>query len=74
MIPFAIEKGITEITLFLDAPHPNEWIDKVDPNWSGAIPATLIVDNEEAFRSFLEKKLTYKDLEKIIKPIIKKKL
>jgi hypothetical protein len=38
----------------------NAWIDRVDPSWSGAIPATLIYRGEQ--RVFLEKELTYNEL------------
>ena len=38
----------------------NSWIDRVDPSWSGAIPATLIFNREK--RVFLEKELTRDEL------------
>ena len=32
----------------------NSWIDKVDPRWSGAIPATLIINTSTGERRFVE--------------------
>ncbi len=38
----------------------NSWIDRIDPSWSGAIPATLIYNRET--RVFLEQELTRDEL------------
>jgi hypothetical protein len=40
----------------------NAWIDRVDPSWTGAIPATLIYRKDQ--RLFFEKELTYDELSK----------
>ncbi len=46
--------------LLLNEPDANAWIDKVDPSWTGALPATLIYKGED--RLFFEKELTYQDI------------
>ncbi|WP_159023622.1 thioredoxin-like domain-containing protein [Formosa sp. L2A11] len=51
--PFLKEKGITSKVVMLDDPDANSWIDKIDPNWSGAIPFTIIFNAEK--RSFHER-------------------
>ncbi len=51
--PFLKEKGITSKVVLLDDPDSNTWIDKIDPNWSGAIPFTIIFNNKN--RSFHER-------------------
>lgn len=57
---FLEEKGITaEVRLMTDHNY-NEWIDLVDPSWSGAIPATLIYNGDK--RVFLEKELEKEEL------------
>ena len=28
--------------LLFDGGNPNDWIDRIDPNWSGSIPASLV--------------------------------
>jgi thiol-disulfide isomerase/thioredoxin len=38
------------------------YIDRIDKNWSGAIPATLIVNAGRQFRQLIEKELTYAEL------------
>jgi thiol-disulfide isomerase/thioredoxin len=53
VIPFVHKHNITERVLLLDAGDPNKWIDRVDPSWSGAIPATLFTYKNK--RLFVEK-------------------
>ncbi|KJD35608.1 thioredoxin [Tamlana sedimentorum] len=53
--PFLKEKNITAKVIMLDDPDANSWINKIDPNWSGAIPFTIIsINNKRMFyeRSF----------------------
>jgi thiol-disulfide isomerase/thioredoxin len=58
--PFLKEKEITADVLLVTDLDYNAWIDRIDPSWSGAIPATLIYNREK--RVFLEKELTHKEL------------
>ncbi len=70
--PFLKEKGITSKVILLDDPDANSWIDKIDPNWSGAIPFTIIFNNKS--RSFHERDFKdIKDLENEINKTIKNK-
>ena len=57
--PFLKKKGITSKVVLLDDPDANSWIDKIDPNWSGAIPFTIIFNNKKRF--FYER--MFKDIE-----------
>ena len=41
LIPFVEKNDIQCEVVHLDAPKANEWIDRVSPEWSGAIPATI---------------------------------
>ena len=53
VIPFIEKRGLkSEVVLLADGKY-NNWIDKVDPNWSGAIPITLIIKGKE--KLFYEK-------------------
>jgi hypothetical protein len=56
--------------VFMDESNANKWIDKVDPRFSGAIPATLIVHSNSGFRYFKEGEMTFEELEKNVKPLI----
>ena len=42
LIPFINERNLESDILLLNDPRSNRWIDKVSPEWSGAIPATVI--------------------------------
>ena len=42
VIPFLKEKEITADVLLMTDLDYNSWIDRIDPSWSGAIPATLM--------------------------------
>jgi thiol-disulfide isomerase/thioredoxin len=65
LIPFAQKHNINREIVLLDAGNPNKWIDKVDPDWSGAIPATLFIG--EDVRLFREK--SYDSMEEIMEDI-----
>ncbi|NME69641.1 TlpA family protein disulfide reductase [Flammeovirga aprica] len=41
------KKNLTTPTLWLDDPDGNAWLGKVNPNWDGAIPVTLIIDKNK---------------------------
>jgi thiol-disulfide isomerase/thioredoxin len=63
---FAQKKGLNPEGLYLiDDVDYNSWIDKVSPEWSGAIPATLIVKNGKKY--FYEKEFHEGELEELIK-------
>ena len=44
---FLANRGITIETVLLADSRANDWIDKVSPLWSGSIPATLLITEEE---------------------------
>ncbi len=67
VIPFLKSNRLTENVAMLHDPQANEWIDQVDTEWSGAIPATLIFRKES--RVFIEKALSYYELLSIIQTI-----
>ncbi len=70
VVPFVEKRGITTEVLLLDEVDYNSWIDKVDPSWSGAIPATLIINHKTGQRRFLERELKEGELEQIINELI----
>ena len=63
---FVSRKKILSQVLILDERNPNLWIDKVDKNWSGALPATLVVNSKTGKRKFLERELHEGELESLI--------
>jgi len=68
VIPFIREREITAPVYLVTDLQYNEWIDRVDPSWSGAIPATLIYNRGQ--RIFLEKELTREELYENINQIL----
>lgn len=69
--PFLSRKGINSEVLILDGGNdPNKWIDRIEPQWSGAIPATIILRTSDNYRGFFEREFTYEELEALISPLL----
>jgi len=47
LIPFIERKKITAEVLLLSDKDYNSWLPKIDKDWSGAIPATLIIQGKK---------------------------
>ena len=58
---FLRKKGFSCETALMNDGKPHMWIDKVDPHWSGAIPATLFVSQGK--RLFKEQEFTFEMLD-----------
>jgi thiol-disulfide isomerase/thioredoxin len=63
---FAKREGFDSEILFLDETDADHFCPQIDPAWSGAIPATLILHNANGYRKFIEGKIEYAELENII--------
>ena len=53
---------LTAEVLWLVDPDANTWIPKVDPDWEGVIPATLVVNQSRNIRAFKESSFTQEEL------------
>lgn len=62
LLPFVKKKDLKSEILLLDEQNPNEWIDKIEPEWTGSLPATIILRNRIKKRVFLEKQLEKEEL------------
>ena len=60
--PFVKQRGLKSEVLLLNEPDPNDWIDKVDAKWSGALPFTLIFNNQTKQRTSFERELSAAEL------------
>ena len=67
---FRAAKKLSSEVVLLDETKYNEWIDKINPAWGGAIPATLFIKNSTNYMLFHEKSLTFEELQSIVKPLI----
>lgn len=68
--PFVAKKKFTPPVVLLDAPNPNSWIDRISSDWSGAIPATLVIKTSDDVRAFYEREFTFDELQSIIQPLM----
>jgi thiol-disulfide isomerase/thioredoxin len=66
---FVARKNLQSTVVILAEQNPNSWIDKIDKNWSGALPATLIVNTATGKRKLIQKELHEGDLEKYIEEV-----
>jgi len=62
LVPFVKEKDLKGQVVILDDPKMNEWIPKIDKDWEGGIPATLIYNKSK--RAFYPHGFTYEELNK----------
>ena len=69
LIPFLDDRKISSEIIVLDQKDADVWMEKIDKNWSGSIPATLIYNNKN--RKFVEEKFdSTKELEDLLKPLL----
>jgi thiol-disulfide isomerase/thioredoxin len=68
---FIVRKELKSTVYLIDDIDYNSWIDKVDTQWSGAIPATLIINPSNGKRTFIEHELKEGELEQMITGILK---
>jgi thiol-disulfide isomerase/thioredoxin len=62
--PFVANKNIKSEVVLFDDQQTDFWINDINQNWSGAIPATLIYKNAE--RWFYEKEFNFDELIELI--------
>jgi len=53
-------------TFLLDETDYDAWIDRIEPSWQGAIPATLVLNNAKKERVFINQETNYQQLESVI--------
>lgn len=71
VVPFITKRRMNSSTVvLLDEPNYNSWIDKIDPNWSGALPFTVIINTAKNERKVFERAFTKAELENELKPFI----
>ncbi|HEV8513832.1 MAG TPA: TlpA disulfide reductase family protein [Cyclobacteriaceae bacterium] len=68
---FIERKKILSQVVILAEENPNDWIEKIDKSWSGALPSTLVVNPNSGKRKFIQGELKEGDLEKLIQEVSK---
>ena len=70
LVPFVKENDLKGEVVILDDPKMKEWIPKIDADWQGGIPATLIYNKDK--RTFYPHGFTYEELNTELKSFIDK--
>ena len=60
LLPFIKKNNVQSTVVLLDDANENYWINDIDSQWSGAIPATLIYTTKK--RAFYEQSFTKEEL------------
>ncbi|WP_113635202.1 TlpA disulfide reductase family protein [Nubsella zeaxanthinifaciens] len=66
VIPFVTQHQIKSEVFVVDEPDQQKLIDRVDKKWSGALPATLIINTAQSRRSFYERTFNYEELKAVL--------
>jgi thiol-disulfide isomerase/thioredoxin len=72
--PFIRKKNLRSDIFLLNESDANSYIDRISKDWSGAIPATLIVNADKFVKKFFEKKFeSFEDLNSSVTNALNKK-
>jgi thiol-disulfide isomerase/thioredoxin len=63
---FMARKKLQSKVVILAESDPNSWIEKIDKNWEGALPATLVINTKTGKRKLVQQELHEGELEKLI--------
>ena len=70
LMPFLKKKNYSFATGYMAEKNFNNWVPKIDENWSGSIPATLIINQNE--RVFVEQEFeSFEKLNEFVNQSIK---
>jgi thiol-disulfide isomerase/thioredoxin len=68
---FAAKRKIAAPIVWLDETNADYFCPKIDTKWSGAIPATLFINNKTGYRKFVDGQLSREELQQEIMAIRK---
>ena len=64
------KRKITVPVQWLNETNADYFCPKIDPKWSGAIPASLFINNKTGYHKFFEEQLSHENLKKEIMAIL----
>jgi thiol-disulfide isomerase/thioredoxin len=70
LVDFIKKKKFSASFFWLDESNADYFCPKVDPKWSGGIPATLLINKRTGYRKFFERQLTDRQVEPEIKLLV----
>jgi thiol-disulfide isomerase/thioredoxin len=68
---FVKKRKYTVPVLWLDETNADYFCPKLDAKWTGAIPATLFINNKTGYRNFVEEQISHETLKLEIMAILK---
>lgn len=66
VIPFVRKRNLQMPVVLLDEPDLETWVDQLAPEWTGALPMTLLLDKKRNKRQFIGQALKEGELETVI--------
>ncbi|GAA4454490.1 TlpA disulfide reductase family protein [Nibrella saemangeumensis] len=66
VVPFVRARKLQTPVVLLNEPDLNTWVDRLVPEWSGALPMTLVLNRKRKVRRFIGKALKDGELQSII--------
>src|SRR5262249_46487857 len=70
ILDFIKKKNITATFFWLDETNADHFCPVIDTQWQGSIPATLLVNRENSYRKFFEKKINPGELNVAVKAML----
>ena len=67
---FAEKRKIDAPIVWLNETNADYFCPRIDAKWSGAIPATLFINNKKGYRKFVEEQISHQTLKLEIKAIL----
>lgn len=67
---FVSKRGYSVPVVWLNETNADYFCPFVDPNWSGSIPATLIVNPSTGYRKFFEAEMTEQELKREVQAVL----
>jgi len=67
---FLTKRKVADKVVFLDETDADLFCPAVSEKWSGAIPATIFINNKKGYSKFFEEQLTKEQLEREIKSLL----
>ena len=70
---FIKKRKVSATVVWLDETNADYFCPKIDPKWSGAIPATLFINNKTGYRNFIEAQISQEKLKQEIMALLEKR-
>jgi len=71
---FVVKRNFTVPVIWMNETNADVFCPAIDPQWSGAIPSTLMVNNKKQYRKFYEVRMTPLQFDTNLKAMLEGKL